>query len=350
MEMSVNFNTTQNATQNYVNQNDKTFADFHKITNPPTGDTVQFSQTSDSVNNKKGWKKRLKNGLITLGLAHIALAGGIALALVFGKKGVSFKSIQKSAKAVAGNNNMLDDVSKKSMEAVDEMIKAGKSDYEKILEKAKQIIKPLDKKFLPEEGIVYHGTNLEGADNIVKKGITPYISGEHGREFGAAVYTTPDSRVADFFATNCNYGEGIIMPFRLKTDKIAHMTEDGLMQINTLFIDFYKSYISRTNYFKEEGVELPQLADALFANFLPLKNVKFAHKIQTAFLNKLFKDSGYEAAFMEKAVTGTENPLFGQTITNALEKEKGILQSQFAVFDGTKLELIPEMIRKGQPV
>ena len=53
---------------------------------------------------------------------------------------------------------------------------------------------------------------------------------------------------------------------------------------------------------------------------------------------------------MEKAITGAENPLFGETITNVLEKGKGILQSQFAVFDGTKLELVPEMIRKGQPI
>lgn len=349
--MSVSFNSAQNTAANYTNRVNTTFRDFQKMSNDAAGDTVKLSQTVDSTKKKKGWRQGIKNGLIMLGEASFIFFGGIALAcLISGRKGVNLKSIQKNAKAIAGNNNMLDDVSQKSMEAVEEMIKAGKSDYEKIVSRAKQILKPMDKKFLPENGIVYHGTNLESADNIVKKGVSPFISGEHGREFGAAVYTTPDSRVADFFAANVNHGEGVILPFKLKTDKITHITEDGLVEINNLFENFYFSYAPQTNYFKAEGVELPQFADKLLMNICPSKNVEFAHKIQASFLHKLFKEAGYDAAFMEKGVNCEVDSLFTQTITNALEKEKGILQSQFAVFDGTKLELVPEMIRKGQTI
>lgn len=320
--------------------------------NPQLADSFEPTKTDNAKQEKNSKSKALYKILGSIAGGIAVVGTGIALGFVLSSKGknpVNFKSLQRNIKTLSGNNNILDDVAKKACDMSDEIIKAGKEDYDKILKATKDLLKPIDKQFLPKDGIIYHGTDIKSAHNIVEKGVTPFVSGQHGKEFGSAFYTTPDSRVADFFGSTIADGfEGVVLPFKLKTDKIAHITEENIQDINQLWTAFYVKHAPNAKYFKEAGVELPSFAETLFAGLTPGKNVKFMQDIRSPFLNKLFKDAGYDAVFMEKAITCNTDPLFGKTITNALEKAKGVSQSQFAILDGTKVELVADKIREAQ--
>lgn len=316
---------------------------------PVVGNSPAMKQNNSKLqsqqvkqNDSKLSKKNVKKQVGFLVAAHAVLAAGFgAVCLIRMKKGGSFKSVLKNIKTLEGNNKVVSDSFKKSVECADEMIKAGKDDYKKVVDYVKSLLKPCDKSLLPKDGIVYHGTSIKNAKEIVKNGITPFVPSVHGNELGSAVYTTPDHRVAEFLSE-----KGVVLPFKLNSDKIAHISEKDLKSITQVCGEMYYKYAPSTKYFKESGVELPTYMEVIGKAIAGTKNTRFADSTIRPLLNRVLRDAGYEAVYMDKAVTARVNPLFGQTITNVLEKEKGILQSQFAVLDGTKLELVKDKLYK----
>ena len=313
-------------------------------------DTKSFAQLE-----KQKTTEKTKKALVTAGVALAAL--GVAFAVrskapniinkLKGLKQTPAQKLQKEVAVTVGHNKILDETTKRFVETADEMAALDPLGYKNMADEVKKLLKPCDASILPKDGVIYHGTSLENAKNIVKKGVSPFVSNQHGRELGIAFYTTPNPNVADFFGSEFSGSavNGIVLPFKMKTDKVAYMTEELTEKMNQIIGKFYMANAKNTTYFKEQGVSLPGFADSILGGICPGKNVTFLQDTVSAISTKLFKEAGFDAAYLGKAITAKNEPLFGVSATKALEEGKGLLQSQFAIFDGTKIELIADKIR-----
>ncbi len=341
--MTVNFQSINN--NNYKNvrsldiHSNKSAVCFGNKT--PKTDEIHISSKT-----KKTELSTFQKALVAA--ASIVSTAAICIAII--KKPDEMQKLRKGFSHLKGNNAFVEESAKKYSNAVEEMVSAGKEDYNIMLEKVKSLLKPCKEDLVPSDGIVYHGTSMENASKIGKTGITPYAPSEHGAEFGRAIYTTPDKRVADYISTEYNFN-GVVLPFKLNTKNIAHVSQDTIVQMHKITTDYYIKYAPKTQSFADSGVELPTFADNLIASLgTSSDNLKFLKETRAIMMNRLFRDAGYDAAYMEKAIESDVKPLFGAKITDTLEKEKGINQSQIAIFDGTKIEALPEMFTKGKKI
>lgn len=307
-------------------------------TMPQNVDTVNLSTKNDEQNNKK--KKALK--IVAAIVVTAAAIAGIVYCVKTGKlkKIKPVDKLANEAKTLAGNNNVLDDVVGKSNKVVDEMIQKNPKEYESFLTGLKDQIKPCDVSKLPEGGIVYHGTSKETAKMITETGITPFVKGSHGAELGKAVYTTGNPDVAKMFSQD----GGIILPFKLSSDKIAEVKQENFQAMVEKVAVFCDDFTHTTNYEKIMGKPCKKPDTSLILRMLnPDENVV------KSFTNRAFRDLGYDAAYSSSTLESKSlidvaalNPFFKKMAET--EKETGILQSQFAIFDASKLALLPELM------
>lgn len=184
-------------------------------------------------------------------------------------------------------------------------------------------IKDCPKEALPADGIYYHGT-LKPKE-IYKKGFTPFASRqieESARELGSGVYLSPDI----YIAANYTGLRGPIIPTRIEKDaKIALVTED----VHRALHDKIHKFLNE-RYTKAEWSTIPKITQ---------------NATIEAFFNKVFKDAGYDAAYIPKGVHaggGILGGLFNPNVNEVFGRN----QSQLVVFNPEKLEIVPRTFKE----
>lgn len=159
---------------------------------------------------------------------------------------------------------------------------------------------------------LFHGT--QAPKKVYKNGFTPYVSNQLSRaprELGAGIYVTPDVKVASHFSSI----QGNIIPVKLAEDtKIAFVDEQS-----------YKGITSKINEFLLERIPL---------NDINKMHSEEKNALMEILYQKIFQDSGYDAAYLPKGMQQGLN-LFGGDIN----KVCGRPQSQVVIFNPEKLQI-----------
>lgn len=172
---------------------------------------------------------------------------------------------------------------------------------------------------LSSNGIFYHGSPKPG--KVLKEGFTPFTSkqlNKGARELGAGVYTTPDKKVAAFFAGL----RGGIIPIKLDNNtNVAFVSEDAFIELSSIANKFIGERLP-----KKQIDKLPK----------EIKNAMFE-----CFIRKVFLDAGYDAAYMQKAMRfgGIFNLDF--LLSPDINEVIGRNQSQLVIFSPEKIKILP---------
>ncbi len=174
---------------------------------------------------------------------------------------------------------------------------------------------------LPQDGTFFHGTKK--ARKVYNNGFTNHASNQietAARELGAGVYVTPDIGVASYFSGLF----GNIIPVQMQQDaKIALVTEKS-----------HKAFFNTLNSFLSERMTAEEL-----------KNLGAGKKnaMIECLTEKIFKQAGYDAAYIPKGVKGGGGLFdFTPNINEAIGKK----QSQLIVYSPEKLEIAPRTFKE----
>lgn len=302
------------------------------------------TENKDSVELSNQPKKKINSKTLKIAAAITAAAAAITGAIYAIKKG-KFSDIDKLAKLASetkiakGNNEILDELVVKSKQVVGEMTDGNKEHYKELLENLKGLIKPLKPESMPEGGIVYHGTSIDNASSIIKDGITPFTKNARGRELGSAVYSTGNLDVSKLFSKD----GGVILPYKLNAQNVAEINQENYQKIINHIATFCDAHLADSSYPELFGKELKKSDPNAF-----LKILNTDKDVIASLTNKIFKDLGYDAAYSDRTLTAGMNLNFSpfSKPMSEMEKETGLRQSQFAIFDGSKLELVPNLIKE----
>lgn len=177
------------------------------------------------------------------------------------------------------------------------------------------------KEILPQDGIFFHGT--QKARKVYKNGFTNHASNQietASRELGAGVYVTPDIGVASSFSGLF----GNIIPVQMQQDtKIALVTENS-----------HRAFFDTLNAFLGERMTAEEV-----------KNIGAGKKnaMIECLTEKIFKQAGYDAAYIPKGVKGGGG-LFD--FTPNINEVIGKNQSQLIVYSPEKLEIAPRTFKE----
>lgn len=180
-------------------------------------------------------------------------------------------------------------------------------------------IKACPEGILPKDGVFYHGTRKN--KNIYEKGFSPYSSRQvetSARELGAGVYVTPDVNVAAGFSSL----GGTIIPVKLNGGKVALVTENSHKALLDKLYDYLGKSINKESFESLSNVD---------------KNA-----FMESFIQKVFKDAGYDAAYVPRGIkyTGLVD------LTPDINEVIGRNQSQLVVFTPENLEIIPRTLKE----
>jgi len=183
----------------------------------------------------------------------------------------------------------------------------------------KKIITECPKDILDTTQIFYHGTTNAG--KVYKNGFSPYVSNQLSkapRELGAGIYLTPDRQVAASF---CQL-KGNIIPVKLDGDaKVALVDETMHKAYTGKIAEFISERIPQAELEKLPGDEKNAMIELL--------------------CQKAFKEAGFDAAYIPKAVRAGGLNLFGADVN----KMFGTKQSQLILFTPEKLEITPRTLK-----
>ena len=274
-------------------------------------DVFSATSKSDIINKIAGWEEELGKKLAV----NERLSGPLAEL----KKKLNFYLDEFEEKILRGNagNHFLAsekfyNENKELIEKLNAIIeKSGEFRYfDQYSAVFHSYIRPCPKEFLPKNGIYFHGTRKSKL--IYENGLSPFCSNQDmARELGAAIYTTPDIRVAGGFSRPL----GTILPLKLSPDaKVAFVDEvmfsSAPEKVSGLILEYFGS---------ENGKMF--LGNSQLLEYLT---------------RKLYMEAGYDAAYMHKAMKS--GLLSG--LSPDVNKILGRPQSQLAVLNGEKLEII----------
>ena len=281
----------------------------------------EIKEAEDRVEIKGKKKTNRKTGKI---IGTVAAVGGLigtaaTLAVMIGKNPA------KAAKVLKGNLHFSTSAYEDGSKIAEEIL-AKKGDFsitpESVINLFKDTNKPnkiaeCPKELLPNDGVFYHGTSK--AKKVYETGFTPFASNQlanSGRELGAGIYVAPDTRVAAAFSGLT----GNIIPVKLAAgSKIALVTED----IHKLFFDNAMKLIAERYPVEELNKLVPEVK----------------HAVIECTMRNLFKQAGYDAAYIPKGVKAGGG-LFN-FMTPDINKVIGVDQKQLVIFSPEKLEIVP---------
>lgn len=295
------------ANQAYVQQNKQQVA-----TNP---------QNSNAPEQKKNGKKLLIAGAA----ATAAIVAGIMI-----YKGKQKADINKANeffsnlvdKAKKGHNAILSDEIQKQSDAVDEFIGKNPDEWEKL---KKNILGMLDIKNSDEvlpDGVLYHGTSVKSAKNILENGVTPFSvkrSGS-GSGMGYGFYSTPDLKAAQFYSNGA-----VVLPFKLD-GKVATMKEG--VEADKLKTNVMAMVINIID---------PPKPDSMF--HFPNETARhFADDNQSYLVTRAMQELGIDAIYTAGATSR------GGFLSSALNQAPEFLDNagQVAVFNGDAVRVLGE--------
>ncbi|MBS4760308.1 MAG: hypothetical protein KHX03_06390 [Clostridium sp.] len=278
-------------------------------------------QQEVSENNNKKSKSLItpKNALIT---------GAVSLPLIFMAVAIGRDPV-KAAKYLKGNINNYGNSAYKKAEKILEQITNNKKITELIEIDLKKLVQDCPKEFLPKDEIFYHGTRH--SSKIYRKGFTPFASNQlnvMSREFGAAVYLTPDEKVAQNFKLLA----GKIIPVKVNDAKICCVDQEKYNEVFTKI----------SSLVTDEMLEKSDSTYKFFKNMI--FNRKQTNALVELMIRKFFLQAGYDGIYVPKGIV-SGNSLMKEFILD-INKVIGVDQSQLVLFNPEKLEIVSRSFKK----
>lgn len=259
----------------------------------------------------------------------VLITGALSLPVIFMAVAVGRDPL-KAAKYLKGNINNYGNSAYKNAEKMLRQITNNKNITELLEIDFKKIMQDCPKEILPKDGIFYHGTHH--SSKIYRKGFTPFASNQlkvMPREFGAAVYLTPDEKVAQ----NFKLFAGKIIPVKVSDVKVGCVNIKNYNEVITKISSLVTS-------------EMLEKSDSTYKFF---KNMIFNRKQTNALIElmvrNLFLENGYDGIYMTKGVISGTNALKNFNILD-INKILGMNQSQLVLFNPEKLNIVSRPFKK----
>lgn len=187
---------------------------------------------------------------------------------------------------------------------------------------------------LPQDNIYYHGTFKP--KKVLKNGINPYKSNQIyfstigipiAREGGAAVYLTPDKKVASYFATPV----GKVLAFEAKDCKVAMATQESMLNVNQMAADYLTERAGEDDTF---GGGIKWFMDY----YKSTRKTVAAKEILT---NQIIRENGYDAIYTPGAVSTIK----GVDLLD-IEYMMGRKESQLICYNTEKLNIVSRNLKQ----
>ena len=233
----------------------------------------------------------------------------------------------KAAKYLKGNpDNISSKAYKKGLEYVEKI--TNNEQIAKLLNiDVKSFIKDCPKELLPKDSIFYHGT--KHSRKIFRHGFTPFASNQlmmNPRELGAAIYLTPDEKVAQNFKAL----SGKIIPVKVENAKIAIIDDEKYGEIVNKIISFVRdTFIAEVE--KESSNNYKMIWSAL-------KNRNKNNAAAEILIQKMFTQAGYDGVYLSKGIVAGNDFLKNNKLLD-VNKLFGMNQTQLALFTPEKLTI-----------
>ncbi len=304
------------------------------IQSSPVNQQVILSKQVEHNNSTQQTPKQKKNGkkLLLAGAAATAVIGTAVVMMT--KKGNINKATEAFEnmvnKASRGNNNILSDSIKKQSDDVEKFISDNPAGWEKIKNRILELVDIKNADEVLEDNILYHGTNIESAKNILTQGVTPFSEKRGGSAsgIGYGFYTTSDLEAAKFYS-----GGKILLPFKVN-GKVAVLKE-GVKPDNI-----------KLNVMAMAGEIMdPSPKGSLF--YIPNEATqKFVKENQSFLTTKAMQELGIDAIYTKGATSrgGVLNTVFNQAPEFLDEAD------QIAIYNGNSVEFLAEKAKELNPI
>lgn len=184
-----------------------------------------------------------------------------------------------------------------------------------------------------QNGILYHGTEIDNIKNILQNGVTPFSAKRtgSGEGLGRAFYTTQSEDTARFYSNNY----GAVLPFKFN-DTVAELKEKQ----QTLFEKITNSILEVTDPANETNTM--SIGPTLMRTDYDTKALKEAQEQTPHLINRIMKDLGVDALHTEGGITK------GLLTFNTPEYVKKA--DQVAIFNGETVTLDTELLKNLNPI
>lgn len=301
-------------------------------TNISAAQNAQVKPNTDADNSDK--KKKIAVAIAVVSASALAIGTAAIMMNKNFKKAQQF--FDNAVKQITGNNKILSEAIQNEDKAVQKFIDDNPEGYERIKTAILDIVDVKKAEDVVTDGILYHGTSLDSAKNIMENGVTPFSNKRvgSGSGMGYGFYSTPTFDAAKFYAEG-----GLVLPFKI--DGNVAVLKDGVKSSDDLKLTVIGSV---ANILDPPPDNLSSM-ERMFR--MPNQEaVDFANNNASYIITKAMQDLGIDAIYTNGATS--RGGLLGSVLNQAPKflDEAG----QMAVFNGDSVKLDVDKLKELNPI